>query len=95
MVLTVMILILILSKDRTLRFHNMEDFMSEEKQKQLPNVSFKVTTETQARILDEQKRLIIQGKAARVSDVSSSRITGKVITWFLDQPESTRDAILA
>lgn len=57
-------------------------------------VSIKTTPETQAKLYDEQKRLVINNKVARVSEAATSRVCTKVIEWYLNQPEATRDSIL-
>jgi len=57
-------------------------------------VSVKTTPETQAKLFDEQKRLVINNKVSRVSEAATSRVCTKVIEWFLNQPEATRDSIL-
>lgn len=56
--------------------------------------SIKTTPETQSKLFDEQKRLVLNNKVSRVSEAATSRICTKVIEWYLNQPESTRDTIL-
>lgn len=56
--------------------------------------SIKTSPETQAKLFDEQKRLVINNKVSRVSEAATSRICTKVIEWYLSQPETTRDSIL-
>lgn len=65
-----------------------------EQQSVKANVSVRVTTDMQAKLFDEQKRLVIAGKVERVSDASTSRICTKVISWYLDQPDAIKDQIL-
>lgn len=57
-------------------------------------VSIKTTPETQAKLYDEQKRLVVNNKVSRVSEAATSRVCTKVIEWYLNQPEATRDSIL-
>lgn len=65
------------------------------KENRLPGISLKITPETQGKLFDEQKRMVVSGQVHRVSEASATRIAAKAVTWFLNQPESVRDEILA